>query len=498
MPYVIKHNDDQWCVYKEGDDGESMGETLGCHPSESEAKDHLAALYANVTEAEPEEARKMNLLERLWHKLSEIFNPKKDNGIAVDRSISLNTAMGYVIDQLGMDTYIIDLYLVGQQVVVLYNMDGNLYTAPIVENADSTVTLGTPTKIEITAQSNKVNITRQVDGQYRWFALAACSVVNKQGEIDSRELFDDFVNRFDKGQGFVLRFFHDKRMELGVGDYLARSDNVLVASGLIYDNELGRAFVDACQQSRGNWGTSPGFYPDAEPEIMRTADGIEVPVYTRGYLEEISALPESCACNFFTRLIANVKERSMDTRTREALVTLFGDEAKADEFISKVDETNRAIADGGLLTRETTTEQTEATTTEQVTETPPETAMIPGEQEEPSPLDVALNSMGEKVASLERTMTDALASIGDSVIQAQRAINDRLSAVEGKLAEEQQAVDALKLTDEEKQRTWLADRPPSAAQPVTYRPREDRRSNPEGTKPSFADIAAGTLARMPK
>jgi len=493
MPYVIKHNDDQWCVYKEGDNGESMGETLGCHPSESEAKDHLAALYANVEESVPEEARKMNLLERLWHKLSEIFKGQPKQPIA--QSLSLSTAMMDAMMLLGEDAYVIDVYLVADQVAVLYNSGGKLYTVAISEAPDGTVMLGEPLEVIITTQSNKVNITRQADGHYRWFALAACSVVNKQGEIDSRELFDDFVNRFDKGQGFVLRFFHDKRMELGVGDYLARSDNVLVASGLIYDNELGRAFVDACQQSRGNWGTSPGFYPDAEPEIMRTADGIEVPVYTRGYLEEISALPESCACNFFTRLIANVKERSMDTRTREALVTLFGDEAKADEFISKVDETNRAIADGGLLTRETTTEQTEATTTEQVTETPPETAIIPDKPiDMPATSDTVLTRLG----TLENLANEALSLHRERMDAFEAGLTGMKQAYENRLAELKQAVDALKLTDEEKQRTWLADRPPSATQPVTYRPREDRRSNPEGTKPSFADIAAGTLARMPK
>jgi hypothetical protein len=231
---------------------------------------------------------------------------------------------------------------------------------------------------------------------------------------------------------------------------------------------------------------------------MRTDEGIEVPVYHKGYMAELAALPEDCACNFFTRLIAK-KERTMDTRVKDALVTLFGDEAKANEFILTVDETNRAIADGGLLTRETTTEQTETITTEQATETPPETATTPGEQVEPSPLDVVLNSMGEKVASLERTMTEALASVGESVIQAQRAMNDRLSAIETSVAEQQQAVDALKLTDAEKQRTWLADRPAnSATQPVTYRPRTDRRSEQEGAKPSLADIAAGTLSKMPK
>jgi hypothetical protein len=283
--------------------------------------------------------------------------------------------------------------------------------------------------------------------------------------------------------------------------------------------------ADASEHGRGNWGTSPGFYPDAEPEIMRTADGIEVPVYNSGYLEEISVLPENCACNFFTRLIAK-KERSMEPRIKDALVALFGDEAKANEFISKVDETNRAIADGGLLTRETTTEETEATTTEEVTETPPEIATTP---DKPLNMPATSESVLTRLCTLEvkanevlaqhQQRIDALEAVAIPEQQAAPTTADldaiktlisdlgakvdalvgRMDAMETANGKTTQAVDALKLTDEEKQRTWLADRPAnSATQPVTYRPREERRSDPAGTKQSLADVAAGTLAKMPK
>ena len=75
----------------------------------------------------------------------------------------------------------------------------------------------------------------------------------------------------------------------------------------------------------------------------------------------------------------------------------------------------------------------------------------------------------------------------------------KTSAMEAQLAELKQAVDALKLTDEQKQKIWLADRPPDKSIPmITYRPRTDRRSEQEGTKQSLADIATGTLATIPK
>lgn len=45
MPYEIRGNGDQWCVYKEGTD-----DSIGCHDTEAEANRQMAALYA----AEPE------------------------------------------------------------------------------------------------------------------------------------------------------------------------------------------------------------------------------------------------------------------------------------------------------------------------------------------------------------------------------------------------------------------------------------------------------------
>ena len=46
MPYVVAERDTQYCVYKQGEDGGPVGESLGCHETKAEAVDHLRALYA--------------------------------------------------------------------------------------------------------------------------------------------------------------------------------------------------------------------------------------------------------------------------------------------------------------------------------------------------------------------------------------------------------------------------------------------------------------------
>jgi len=54
MPWKIEKNgpdDKPFCVYKENEAKEAIGETLGCHATEDGAKKQLAALYVNVPEA---------------------------------------------------------------------------------------------------------------------------------------------------------------------------------------------------------------------------------------------------------------------------------------------------------------------------------------------------------------------------------------------------------------------------------------------------------------
>ncbi len=51
MPWMIRKNDKgEHCVYRKGANSEPEGDTLGCHASEAEAQEQIAALHANVSE----------------------------------------------------------------------------------------------------------------------------------------------------------------------------------------------------------------------------------------------------------------------------------------------------------------------------------------------------------------------------------------------------------------------------------------------------------------
>jgi len=51
-PWAVFPVEDRWCVYKLDENGERDGTPLGCHDTEDEAEQHVAALYANAEEGE--------------------------------------------------------------------------------------------------------------------------------------------------------------------------------------------------------------------------------------------------------------------------------------------------------------------------------------------------------------------------------------------------------------------------------------------------------------
>lgn len=48
MPWIIRRRDQKFCVFKEGADGEPVGEARGCHATDEEAKAQQAALYVHA------------------------------------------------------------------------------------------------------------------------------------------------------------------------------------------------------------------------------------------------------------------------------------------------------------------------------------------------------------------------------------------------------------------------------------------------------------------
>jgi hypothetical protein len=424
--------------------------------------------------------------------------PVDKNAIGMERAVSIQDVwmQSYSVDQ---EMWPVDLYLENGSLVLLGNKGGKLYKSRVMDD-DTGITFGVPEEIKIEfvpvgsgqeQQSlNRMLITRNAEGKYRFFCRACSSVINKAGVIDSTKMFDRFVERFEGGTKFQILFFHDPNLVMGDGDFVARDGNILITSGILNDSVLSQAFVDAYEQKRGDWGNSIGFMPMSEPTNLELTDGIKIPMYEDGELREVSVLPESDACSYFTRAGVLNGENPMDTRVKDALHKLFGEEraADADAFIEDVDNTNRSIQEQGLLARSTSEGNEDEANTSETTEEPKdesETEVPASDNDKYVELDTRLQKIEASLAQLTESM-----NAPKEEPNVEEAIEKALSPIRAE-------VEKLQVSEDEKRQQWLDDLPNRAnASAVTHRPREERRPQPSDQPPSYEDLAKESLAKL--
>jgi len=442
-------------------------------------------------------------LERLWAKIRDAF--------VSERAIAWGAIYEQVWAAVDADPmlgplwpWINDMYQEDEQTVALVSAGGKLYRVPVMVSGTD-VSIGTPQEVEVTftPRARTFAIMRQADGTHRWFAITETAVLLRVGEIDSRALFDSFIQHAEEtGEYPKLRFYHDARLDFGQADWLAREDNCYLASGTLdEEHPLARAFIDASESGRGVWGTSNGFDPTAEPERMRVAEDVTIPVYTAGIHREISVLPEADAASWFTAIQARGYSGEargvtrMRDKVKEALETLFGDADAAAAFIAQVDNTNREITEHGLVTRDSA-QGTEgeageganaagATTKEQDEDNPENGADTEPEQGEPR--EIVLDE-ATLVAIAERVPIPPVNL---------EPVTLEIAAVRGTMREVLQRLEALERDDDAKRAQWQADLPARGKVVVTHRPREARKAEAPDGKPDYAAIAASTVEHLP-
>jgi len=243
----------------------------------------------------------------------------------------------------------LDIYFDKGRMFVLATGDGRLYRFAVnVKNGN--VSLSERTEITEERATQSFQIIRE-NGKVRWLAIAASSVLNRSGEIDSTKLFDSFVDFIDRSGIYpVLDFFHTRdEVRLGQSDFVARDGNLYISAGTFDDTEIARAAIETLEKTPDDWGLSISYLKTQEPVMTRVADGIDIPVYTEGINDFISVLPKTRACNLFTVIGTQGVER-MKKEVFDALVSLVGPE-RAKTFSANVDQTNRVIDEQRLITR---------------------------------------------------------------------------------------------------------------------------------------------------
>ena len=184
-------------------------------------------------------------------------------------------------------------------------------------------------------------IFKQADGRYRWVTFSSNAFEDGDREIVStKALADDVAHSDASGDYGPLLFWHMPQAELGVCDYRALHDRMLIESGTFHLEDVGKAIKEAALRLK----TSLGFYhPLTEP------DGEKVFNTVRTF--ERSLLPAVKAANQLTALTVTRKESSMDEKKLTALKDLLGDDLAA-QVVTQADKQQKGAKDAGVRFKE--------------------------------------------------------------------------------------------------------------------------------------------------
>lgn len=436
----------------------------------------------------------------------------------------LREQLWYALDEAeGGWAYPIDIFVGddGSSLFSIVAQSGKLYSVPLTIQQES-ITLGewTQVKEEFTpVQQNRFFVRRQQDGSYRWTAIAATSVLNRVGAIDSQKLFDSFIELATKRNKYPrLDFYHygetdPEVWEFGTADFLARDGVCYLASGLFDEGHpLAEATIRASEAGEDNWGCSIEFYAYVEPEKILIDPEVTVPVYNEGENTRISVVLEEDAAGLFTRL--GVKEgvtRTMDKNTRNALEKLFGDNTDGlqeflDQFEEGVDDVNQRVKNDKLIHR--------AKVERDVNPKPDDPVKNPDQSEDDTDAeDTEADTDGEDDDDEGLVLDDsAVEAITQQMLQSpefvaiRQSISDLTDLVKTAVAAQEkrdkevkqikQSVERLGQEDAEKQSEWLQDLPARRGKTVSYRPRDAHGAADSEEDADYSAQAARTLEKI--
>lgn len=146
---------------------------------------------------------------------------------------------------------------------------------------------------------------RRVGNDVLLTCIACSAVLNRVGEIDSRNLFEEFIYR-QKSTGIYpdFLFFHDSSPKFRLGKVIGTAIdgyNYIAVAKFDLTNRFAVNVASAIEHNPDYWGISIGYKPIGEPELLRTKTGV-VEVFNHGENHEISLLPEAVAASYFTRV----------------------------------------------------------------------------------------------------------------------------------------------------------------------------------------------------
>ena len=447
------------------------------------------------------DSEKKSLIQRAINQLVKTFQ----SIFEVEQSVSMSQIYDQIylaLSELDEWVWLNDVYTDEQtgSIFALVSKEGLLFTIPVTVR-DSGVTLGEMVQVRTQFEPVRTSfsIKQSKDGTTRWFLMASSTVLNRNGKLNSKEFFDNLIkNSESSGVYPYLTFFHlGRSMEMGVTDWVAREENILMASGTFHkDNLVAEAMIGAYERDPQYWGSSICFWP-TEMKTVTISQGIEIPVFADGEFEEISVLPENQACCLFTALRTDQRIGNMEKSIAEAIKKLAGNDDLAAQFIQQVDDANRTISEQGLVHMSAETPVIESPVEEEAAAAPEPVVSADREIEIDDELvstivqQLSLNPSVTGLINPVRESVDGLSTVVQGILESIQQIQATLAS-QVKVVEKR--VEQLETPEAQKKQEWLNDLPRGQSLRVTHRARAQEDS-PEA-ETSYNDIAAETLAKI--
>jgi hypothetical protein len=243
--------------------------------------------------------------------------------------------------------------------------------------------------------------------------------------------------------------------------------------------------------------------------MLMFEDGIEIPIYRQGILNEISTVPEVHAASWMTAMptLETEVNRMLNDKQFAEFVKLFGDdEDEARSWLEEnADNRNRAIAAENQITRDSGSEPDsdvadepieDEENTERDADVSAEEDTSSGDDEDDEVVfeldDAAMDAIAERVSGSMETITEMLAPLQEAMA----AFSIATEAMASRLV-------ILEEGDEERHQRWAEDMPRGRLT-ITHRPSVNRGEQPaEGEIPeeeeedvSPADVALQKIDQL--
>jgi len=467
---------------------------------------------------------------------------KKSLSSLQQRAISISSIGNATFEEfLQQGAFLTDIYFDNDgSIFAVASQGGKLFRASLSIGQNGEVEIGELQEVmpEFEPVNRAAKLESTDDGRTRMLSISATSVLNREGQIDSRQLFDSMADYMERtGKTIPRTFFHaGNQFKTGEIIHMIRDDNVLITvTEFDEDSEIAKREIQSREEEPDYWGDSIEYIPVGDPELLDVGDGITIPVYRSGIPHAVSTLPAFVACSHYANKFQlnkqEVKRMTLQEVQKQALIRLFGgDEAAVDEWLeNNVSAVNRQIADADLITRaeDDVLEEPagEETLEEDVVEEEP--AEEPAEELESESEDEPEEELVEEISENETEGDDVLADevivefddemaqqVANIVIESdfltefKDVVTNTIARIEQTVEEltitvgELQAasvarskdIDMLKRSDEEKHEEWEADLPRKRRN-VSFRPRNDATEDAPKDQ-SMQDIADETLAQL--